>query len=607
MPTITVDLDDLRGLIGHGALSEEEIEGHLALVKGEIDGRAPEEGEAAVRIELQDTNRPDLWCPEGIARQIRAKLTGKIDRDYGSAFEAAPGEGLFIDADASLEKLRPVVGGFVVQGVTIDDAGLTGFVQTQEKLVDNYGRRRENVAIGIYDASRIAFPIRYAGVPRDGDVTFTPLGFEEAMTPGRVLEEHPKGKEHAHILDKGGKKADTVPMLIDAKGVVLSFPPVINSRELGEVKPGDDHLFVEATGHDAYAVTLALNILAANMVDRGGTIRRVTTRYPYDTGLGRETVAPQAFGRGQSATTTVRDVARFTGLDVDEAEVTTRLLEYGVTTEAKDGQVVATIPAWRADYLHSVDVVEDYAIARGFDAFEPILPEDWSPGKLAPETELEDHLRDRMIGFGFEEIISNLLSSRDRERVRMGLGAADAGSDAEDEGAQTPPGSPPPPGGQLVRIVNPMSETFSALRDWLIPSLLRVEAASAKALYPHRVFEAGEVAVADEKQNEGCRTEHRLAGLIAHASASFTDAHGALHLLMDDLGLGESYELVATADHPTFIPSRMGLVRAGKGDAARVVGFIGEVHPQVLDAWGIRAPVAVFEVVQDILGPIVRG
>ena len=71
-----------------------------------------------------------------------------------------------------------------------------------------------------------------------------------------------------------------VPILRDAKHQAVSFPPIINSREIGEVRPGDDDLFIEVTGTDLPMVVLTLNIFAANLADRGATIEPIEVVYP---------------------------------------------------------------------------------------------------------------------------------------------------------------------------------------------------------------------------------------------------------------------------------------------------------------------------------------
>ena len=73
MPTISFFQKDFEALLGQSAPLE-QLESWLPLVKGELKDFVPATGE--IRLELQDSNRPDLWSVEGIARQIRIKLQG---------------------------------------------------------------------------------------------------------------------------------------------------------------------------------------------------------------------------------------------------------------------------------------------------------------------------------------------------------------------------------------------------------------------------------------------------------------------------------------------------------------------------------------------------
>ncbi|MCA9465166.1 MAG: phenylalanine--tRNA ligase subunit beta, partial [Nitrospira sp.] len=73
MPTISIFHKDLSTLLGRPTTIP-EIEQWMPLVKGEIKDVSQETGE--IRVELQDTNRPDLWCVEGIARQLRSVHSG---------------------------------------------------------------------------------------------------------------------------------------------------------------------------------------------------------------------------------------------------------------------------------------------------------------------------------------------------------------------------------------------------------------------------------------------------------------------------------------------------------------------------------------------------
>ena len=240
MPTISLQRDDLEALIaGHGEtasrISIDQLEQWLMLVKGELKGHNIETGE--LRIELQDSNRPDLWCCEGIARQIRTKQQGTAS-SYPFFKKQKRAAGKLVVAPG-LEQVRPYVAACTAIGYRVTASGLAQLIQTQEKLADIFGRKRRTVSIGLYRLAPIVFPVSYDLVKPD-EVRFTPLGMETVMTLREILMVHPKGVEYGGIVSGH----DRLPILRDAKGQVLSFPPIINSREIGEVQVGDDHLFL---------------------------------------------------------------------------------------------------------------------------------------------------------------------------------------------------------------------------------------------------------------------------------------------------------------------------------------------------------------------------
>ena len=85
------------------------------------------------------------------------------------------------------------------------------------------------------------------------------------MTLTEILREHPKGREYGFI----NEPYKLHPLLTDSKGAVLSYPPIINSNDLGAVKVGDTELFVELTGTDLASVTLSASIVACDFADFG--------------------------------------------------------------------------------------------------------------------------------------------------------------------------------------------------------------------------------------------------------------------------------------------------------------------------------------------------
>lgn len=555
MPTITIKKKDFEHLTGM-SFPLHDLEQHLQLVKGELKGY--EAGTDELKIELSDSNRPDLWCCEGIARQIKGKLTSAW-RDYGFFYSDGCDKRGEIIVSGAMNRIRPFVGGFIATGVTVDEEMLVQMIQTQEKISEIFGSKRRRISIGMYNLARITFPVHYKAVGPE-DIRFTPLGFDEEMTLQEILEKHPKGQAYGDIL-KGMRE---YPVLIDSRGSVLSFPPVINSREVGEVKAGDSELFVEVTGTDIRLVLLVLNILSVNLYDRGALIDMVDVRYPYDTEFGREISIPCDFAEHISIN--VNDAERVIGEKLKAEDISNLLDSYGLWVKRDGDMLHVTPPPYRDDIMHPVDLCEDIAISRGYGSFRPVMPSRMTVGALSEKEKFSDRIRGYMVGAGFQEIISNILTSREDNLYKMGLGEE-----------------------RVIEVDNIMSLSYSVLRHWILPSLLRAESASSESFYPHRIFEAGEVAVFDETRNLSSRTVVKCAALISHHTANFSEIHSILETLMYYLQM--DYKLVP-GDHPSFIQGRMGWIHAG-GD---VIGMIGEIHPKVLTEWEIHSPCSACEI-----------
>jgi phenylalanyl-tRNA synthetase beta chain len=562
MPTITIYKDDFQSLLyqsssANRTISIEELEAWLMLAKGELKGYNPESGE--LRIELQDSNRPDLWCCEGIARQIRIKQQGKLS-PYPFFSEQSQSQ-MQIIVKPGIEQVRPYVAACAARGYRVTTEGLAQLIQTQEKLAEIFGHKRKTVSIGIYQLPKITFPVTYELVKPD-EARFTPLGMETVMTLSEILMVHPKGLEYGAILAGTGR----LPILRDAANQPLSFPPIINSREIGEVQVGDDQLFVEVTGTDLPMVVLTLNIFASNLADRGATIEPIEVQYPRSTPLGKRVTTP--FDLGNSKTIQIQKVEHALGQELGAHTVAQALETYGYHVSAGKGSVKAKLPPYRHDLMHMMDVVEDVAMSLGYAEFTPVMPAQFTVGGLSDIEHTSDRARELMVGLGFQEIISNILGSPDSYSSRMRL-----------EGTEW---------GGMVEVDNVMSLSFSCLRQWILPSLLRVEAASSRAFYPHRLFEAGDVAIPDTTKELGSRTETVLGAVIAHASAHFSEIHSCLDVLFYYLGKEYSLE---TVQHPSFLEGRAGQIIV----AGQPVGVIGELHPEVLERWQIAMPVVAFD------------
>jgi len=570
MPKIELQQDELFKYSGR-EFSADELEEALTIAKAEIDDPVDEHG--LIKIELNDTNRPDLWSTAGLGRALRlyhgSGSAGRYEFFSRPDSPVAAGERRIV-VDSELSERRPYITAFAISGPPIADVLLDDLIQTQEKLCWNYGRKRKAIAMGVYREDKIQYPVRYKAVDPDS-TTFVPLGLDTELSLRQIIEQHPKGREFGGIVSA----LDKFPFLSDNSGAVLSFPPVINSADVGAVQAGDTSLFIEMTGTDLKPLLLACSIVACDLADAGYTVHPVQVEYPYDTPFGRTVVSPLYFQ--QPVSVELAYAERLLGAELNEAEAVQRLGKMGVRAEAASGVITAYPPEYRNDFLHPVDVVEDLMIGYGMNAFPSEAPRDFTVGRLTESEIFSREVKTLLVGMGYQEMIFNYLGSR-RDFIDN----------------MYPEELRAPAAADCVRIANPMSENFEFVRPSIIPQLLGAESVSAHAVYPHYIFEVGKVAVRDADDNYGSRTVSALGAVVADADAGFNLVSSQAAALFFYLGL--KYEPSVVND-PRFLAGRVAALLV-KGER---VGVLGELHPQVLENWGVTVPCAVIELDLDLL------
>ena len=573
MPKIEVNEEIFYSLAGRRWASNREFEDALTCAKAELDADSDKNlpaCERTLKIELNDTNRPDLWSTSGVARQLRINGGGQIPQ---YRFFSAPGDvktaRYRVLAETGVSKVRPFLSGFVAAGKKVTDPMLRDIIQTQEKLAWNFGRKRRSVSMGIYRSAKIKWPIIYRGVDPDS-VSFVPLQWDAPLTLREILRQHPKGKEYAFIQEH----EKIHPLLVDSDNRILSYPPIINSADLGAVEVGDSDLFVELTGTDMASVVLAASIAACDMADNGFTIEPVEVQYEYETPFGKNIVTPYYFQKPVFCS--LGRIEKFLGKKLSADECIAALCKMGVkaekTTGAEMGEtartegVTAHPPEYRNDFLHAADVAEDIMIGYGLENFSPQRSNDFTVGRLLPLTRFSRLVKEIMAGMGYQEMICNYLGSR-KDLVEKMRGAGD----------------------RIVHIANPMTENYEYVRDTVLASLVDCESVSGHSIYPHRIFEIGKIAYLDKTDIYGSVTRHYLGFLLSDREASFNAMAAQIQTLF--YYINREYSVEETSD-PRFIPGRAANILYG----GKSIGVYGEIHPEVLGNWGIAMPCAAAEI-----------
>jgi len=140
-----------------------------------------------------------------------------------------------------------------------------------------------------------------------------------------------------------------------------------------------------------------------------------------------------------------------------------------------------------------------------------------------------------------------------------------------------------------IRLRNPVSLEYSILRTWILPSLMKNLSMNVKNPYPQKIFEIGDVVHPDPSKPEKAIRKLKLAAVSSHSEASYSEMKSVADEILKNLMVG-NWDLEPLNTLP-FI----------EGRAAKVIwennsiGFFGEIHPEVLTAWGIMMPTSAIE------------
>src|SRR3989344_5120344 len=550
MPTIEASKKDLEALIGK-KFSKEQLEEALLYVKGELDKA---EGDV-LTIDVKETNRPELWSAEGIAREIRAKMG--IDRGV-KKYKVVKAK-VSCTIEKSVEKSRPFICCAIIRNVKVDDELIKQMVQLQEKVGGTFGRRRKEAGIGLYDYGKMAPPVFYRGY-KDDEIEYVPLEYKVKMRPSEILAEHPKGKEFGHLL----KGLEYYPIVIDSKNTVASMPPIINSETTGKVSEKTRDIFIESTGFNWETVNIALKVICMTFVDRGATIEAVKIVFPKGGIYPKQPIETPHFGT-RKMKLDVDYVNRISGLAMNAKQICALIEKSGMNAKAIGKKIGVEYPDYRQDILHPIDIIEDIIIGHGYNNIKPAKVEMNVVGEELKERVFADKVRDVCVGLGLQEVLTFNLTSAHKQADAIGLR-----------------------GEKVVEIANPVSANWTVMRKRIMPELLEFLAKNKHAEYPQTIFEIGTVLEIDAKQETGTRQKTNLCIAMTDHQVNFTQMKSMLDAILSNMGL--KYSLAETG-LPFLEKGKGAEVKIGNGK-----GFIGELDSKILGNFGLGKKTVVLEI-----------
>jgi phenylalanyl-tRNA synthetase beta chain len=537
MPVVTFDYEDFIDLLGY-EISKDELLEKLPMIGADLDRVNGNE----IGIEFFP-NRPDLASVEGIARASRAFF----DFEKGIKKYSVEKSDVVLTVDESVKKVRPFIATALVKDVTMTDNLIKSLMELQEKLHMGLGRNRKKVAIGVHNFEAVQPPFVYKAVDPD-TVQFIPLAKTDSWTMTEILEKHEKGQAFAQLLEDFDKH----PIILDKNNNVLSYPPIINGI-LTEVTPFTKDIFLDVTGTDFSAVKYALNIVAAALAERGGQIYTTTVK-----DNGKEFVSPDF--KTMENQISVSYVNKILGTEFKAEDVIGYLEKMGHQAEKNDDKtIMVETPAWRADILHDIDLVEDVAVGFGYNDFKTSLPQALTFGKTQKNQSYFDHIKNTLVGLGFNEVTTFTISNEKTEFESIGLEKT-----------------------KRVEIKNPVGEEYTCLRVGLLPSLLNILNENRHHGLPQQIFELG--IVVDEK----FKNSYHLGFVKIDAKANFTECKSLAEAVLREMNLDYN---IKNFDHPGFVKGRCASVTIGSDE----IGFFGELHPRSIKNYDLEHPVIGFE------------
>ncbi|MEK6845107.1 MAG: phenylalanine--tRNA ligase subunit beta [Nanoarchaeota archaeon] len=495
-----------------------------------------------VEIEV-NPNRPDLLSYLGFKRSFLNFLEKTRGlKKYGLK---KPEKDYEIIVNSSVKEIRPYTVCAIVKKLNFNDEKIKELIDIQEKLHFTIGRKRKKLAIGIYPLEKIKLPITYTALEPD-KIKFIPLEATREMSGLEILQRHPTGRDYAHLL--AGKYK--FPVFIDADKNILSMPPIINSQSIGKITKETKEVFVECSGFDMWILEKCLNIVVTSLAEIGGEI--------YQMKIGSKTTPDL---KTEKRKISLENTNKLLGLNLNEKQIKTFLEKMGHNYSDKEVET----PSWRVDILHEVDLIEDIAIAYGYDNFVPEMPQISTIGQENSKEVIKKKISEILSGLNMLEISNYHLTNKKDQFEKMGVPEKQEKDFIEVEESKT---------------------EYNLLRKDLAHYLLKTFSENTDSEYPQRIFETGKVF----SQNKDKLSEKEMLA-AALVSGNFTEMKQILLHLSEMAAL--SFEFKEAEIFPNwFIDGRVAeIFLEGKS-----LGFLGEIHPRILKNWKMKMPVALFEI-----------
>uniref|UniRef100_A0AAY5KVJ8 Phenylalanine--tRNA ligase beta subunit n=1 Tax=Esox lucius TaxID=8010 RepID=A0AAY5KVJ8_ESOLU len=546
MPTVSVKRDLLFHALGRTYSDEEfdelcfefgleldEITSEKDIISRE-QGDTKAEGASDVILYKIDVpaNRYDLLCLEGLVRGLQV-FKEKMEAPRYRRVSPTSGEPQRLVITEETAAVRPHAVAAVLRNITFTQERYDSFIELQEKLHQNVCRKRTLVAIGTHDLDTISGPFTYTAKPPD-DIRFTPLNQAQEYTATELMNLYKTDSHLRHYLHIIEDKP-VYPVIYDSNGIVLSMPPIINGDH-SKISLNTKNVFIECTATDLTKAKIVLDMMVTmfcEYCEEPFTVEEAEVVYPD----GRTFQYPELAYRKETLSGDF--INRKVGISESTERIAQLLTKMCLRSEVmSDGeQIEVEIPPTRSDVIHACDIMEDAAMAYGFNNIIRTTPRTYTVANQLPLNKLTELLRQDLAAAGFTEALTFALCSQEDIADKLLKNISDT---------------------RACHIANPKTAEFQVARTTLLPGLLKTLAANRKMPLPLRLFEISDVVLKDETKDVGAKNNRRLCAVYYNKSPGFEVIHGLMDRVMQLLevkpGRDEGYHIQAAQGNRTRKP-----------------------------------------------------
>jgi phenylalanyl-tRNA synthetase beta chain len=446
-----------------------------------------------------------MLCFEGIALMLNIFLERTKLPNY-RLITPKSGKLETITVHPDTSKVRPYVAGAILRNVKFTQESYDSFISLQDKLHQNLARQRTLVAIGTHDLDTIKGPFTYEALPPK-EISFTPLNQTRKLNGEELMEFYENDKhlgKYLHII----RDKPVYPVIFDSQRTVCSLPPIINGDH-SKISMKTTNIFIEMTATDRTKLDIVNNIMVSMFSQYCAepfTIEPVQIISDHNNET-RQT--PNLSPRKAEAE--VDYINNCCGLNESPERICQLLSKMCLTARPSPSDknlIEVLVPPTRADVLHQCDIMEDVAIAYGFNNLPRTSPNKASTiAKPLKINKLGDIVRTESAMAGWSEVMPLILCSHDENFAWL---------NRKDDG------------NTVVRLANPKTAEYQVVRTSLLPGLLKTIRENKKHSVPLKIFEVADVAFKDVSLERKSRNERHFAAAWYGKTSGFENVHGLL-------------------------------------------------------------------------------